>query len=695
MDEILNRYYENNAKKLCSVVNRIFYKKYGGIADKDMEEFYSVANDVFADIILHERYDSSKGEFDGFLYGALDLAIIDEFKKQNRDKRRTKIEVMDKETGLLRRVPVPDVYMDAPLGKDGNATVGDMLPSQFDIEAAFLEKGGNDYDENTKKFFNSLSKVQRQIIKMKIEGMSSSEMKEKLGLNDTQFTKNCNELKTYRHIKNLCRNDILPITKEENCEMEENNNVTLEKSKEYNLSVVSIAKKMDKHTLRFDHPLQRESDQWNPSMKGNLISDILQGNPIPSLVFAEQVVNGIAVIWNLDGKQKCTNAYMFMKDGYKISKNIRRYMIGYQSPVMDTDKNILLDENNFPVYEQKEFDIRGKKFSDLPEELQERFTDYSFKITQYLNCSSEDIAYHIARYNDGKPMNVSQKGITRLGETFAEMVKSISCMPFFKDIGGYKVSEFKNDTINRVVIESVMATNFIDDWKKKQEDMCEYIKENASTSVFDDFEDMVVRLEKVVTEDVADMFNSKDSFLWFGLFARFIQLGKEDERFIEFMAEFSQSLHSKLIDGVAFDTLNEKSTKDKNVVIKKMRHLGNLMYEYFGIVEGKDDFSILDYIRNNVDTDIEEEDIELYRSMCRDYLDEVSEDSKMRDDGNITSLLILLAYACKTDEDNYIKDWIVSFNNRNITYYKNQIENYLYMKNDFDNFVACKEKRSA
>ncbi|MCQ4991631.1 hypothetical protein NE599_22050, partial [[Clostridium] symbiosum] len=69
--------------------------------------------------------------------------------------------------------------------------------------------------------------------------------------------------------------------------------------------------------------------------------------------------------------------------------------------------------------EKQEFDIRGKKYSELPEELQDRFKEYNFEIVQYLNCSSEDIAYHIARYNEGKLMTVSQKGLTRLGEKFA------------------------------------------------------------------------------------------------------------------------------------------------------------------------------------------------------------------------------------------------------------------------------------
>lgn len=197
---------------------------------------------------------------------------------------------------------------------------------------------------------------------------------------------------------------------------------TLEKSKPDKLCIASINKKIERHTIRFDHPLQRESEQWSPAMKGNLISDILQGNPIPPLVFAEQVANGLAIIWDLDGKQRCTTAYSFSKDAFKITKNIRRWLIAYQTSVKGKDGTEIFDKSGFPVYEKQEFDIRGKKYSELPEELQDRFKEYNFEIVQYLNCSSEDIAYHIARYNEGKPMTVSQKGLTRLGEKFATMV---------------------------------------------------------------------------------------------------------------------------------------------------------------------------------------------------------------------------------------------------------------------------------
>lgn len=160
-------------------------------------------------------------------------------------------------------------------------------------------------------------------------------------------------------------------------------------------------------------------------------------------------------------------------------------------------------------------------------------------------------------------------------------------MSFFKDMGGYKVSEFKNGVINRVVVESVMAAYYLSNWKKKQEDMCDYIKANAKMVDFENFEELVQRLEKVVTNEVANMFDSKDSFLWFGLFARFAQMKEKDELFIDFMMEFMESLHSKQINNISFDDLNGKSTKDKVVVQRKMMHLETLLQDFIASQEKK------------------------------------------------------------------------------------------------------------
>ncbi len=685
--------YANNQSKLKQICNKEMMR-FGGISQKDYDCFYSRAGLEISVAMEHKLYDPTRGKTPlEFFTSIIRRSIWKEMTDRNRGKRQNFVEIeeTDEEGNIIRKKQfIPTISIDMPIGEEDGTTIKDTLQSDFDVGEELSE---DCQDEKIKEFLIGLTKIQRQIAEMIMYDYSVAEIKSKLKLSDKEYIDNFNAMKSFSNISILCNNVNQVIIEEE--EMSTTTQ-TMENCKTDRISIASIIKKIDKHTIRFDHPLQRESDQWSPSMKGNLVSDILQGNKLHPLIFAEQIINGVPIIWDLDGKQRCTNAYSYSNNGYKVSKNIRRWMIKYQTTKKDENGNDILDENGFPIAVNAEFDIRGKKFSDLPEELRDRFLDYSFNYDQYLNCSEEDIGYHIERYNDGKPMTSPQKGITKLGTEYAELVKAISNMPFFKDMGGYKVSEFKNGTINRVVVESIMTSNYLEKWNKF-DDMCKHIKENANITVFDDFEDMVERLEKVITDDVSDMFNSKDSFLWFGLFARFVKSETDDKRFIEFMTEFVQSLHSKFINGVSFDDILESSnTKDKGIVTKKMNHLMNLMDEYLVNKENLVDKqkiidSPVDFVANAVDVDKEviEEDIEVYEDDLNVLLDNtVKIGAKLRDKENRLSLLAMVAYSYKEDAD--LDEWFAQYTKRD-AYYADQKVNFIHMKNDFEQY--CKQHK--
>ena len=53
IEKIVNDYYENNARKLHILVDKILFKL--GFSFIDRDDFYSLANEIFSDVIL--RYD--------------------------------------------------------------------------------------------------------------------------------------------------------------------------------------------------------------------------------------------------------------------------------------------------------------------------------------------------------------------------------------------------------------------------------------------------------------------------------------------------------------------------------------------------------------------------------------------------------------------------------------------------------------
>ena len=82
--QILDTYYADNARKLHRVVDKILFR-FGGLSSKDTDDFYSLANEVFADVI--RRYDCEQS-FDGFLYSCLSNRIMSEITKRNRESAK-------------------------------------------------------------------------------------------------------------------------------------------------------------------------------------------------------------------------------------------------------------------------------------------------------------------------------------------------------------------------------------------------------------------------------------------------------------------------------------------------------------------------------------------------------------------------------------------------------------------------------
>lgn len=371
------------------------------------------------------------------------------------------------------------------------------------------------------------------------------------------------------------------------------------KSKSRTFVVSSIIKKLDKMNLNGEHSQQRDF-VWEKIKQYNLISDVLQNNPLPELVFAEQIINNATIIWVIDGKQRCTTLKEYVENKFAIGANVTRYIINYSEPVKDEDGCIVRDDNGDVIYGFKEFDIRKKRFKDLPDILKEKLLDYAFNVCYYCNCTDEEIAYHIQRYNSGKPMNVAQKGMTFMGKRNSDAIRNILTMSFFVDgIGAYTPNQFTSSVMSRVVAESIMTTRFLGDWCKKYEDNCKFLEKDATADDFEAFKSLVSELEDDVEYSVGKMFNDTDSFLWFGLYAQFKKMGLNCSDFNTFMKEVDKGITRnnngkidkkvpmtgicvKEIDGVTLDELlRNPSTKDVNIVKTRIDLLTKLACDYF------------------------------------------------------------------------------------------------------------------
>ena len=179
MDQILNSYYENNAKKLHEMADKIL-RKFGGLSDKDYHDFYSLANEVFVDVM--RRYDGEQS-FDGFLYSCLSNKFKSEMTRLNRQKRQG-----DRNA----------VSMDAPKGEDDGLTIGDTIQSDFNLEDQVCESQ-SDYSEKMMLYLSRLSVLQKEVLNLISIGHTVSEIITKLHITEQQYNDCYNAIHSYRN----------------------------------------------------------------------------------------------------------------------------------------------------------------------------------------------------------------------------------------------------------------------------------------------------------------------------------------------------------------------------------------------------------------------------------------------------------------------------------------------------------------
>lgn len=469
--------------------------------------------------------------------------------------------------------------------------------------------------------------------------------------------------------------------------------IGMEKTKRDFHSTKYYVNAVKKETVRTDHPQQRESGQWSAEYRDGLIGTIVKGEDIPYIVICEQITDKGVDNYLIDGIQRVTTIFNYRIGAFKLGKKIENPLIEYQVNVFDENGKPKRDDDGNLIHETKICDIRGKGYKDLPEELQEIFDEYQLMEVKHLNCSDDQIGYHLRRYNHAKKMGASQNGLTYLNKKIAMQVKGITnTHTFFKDQGNFKPSERNNDTLNRVVLESIMATYFLDSWKSSLKDICSFLNDNLNNEMISVFKSELDSLSEVISESVAEMFSSKNSFLWFVTYHKFYELRLDTKKFIAFMEEFKSNLHCKEWHETTFDELNEVSTKKKNSIIKKLQLLEEFMYEFLNIKkEDLNEIDVLEFVKENVNSEINNDDIELYKDCLDSMTIELDQNNRLLNKQNKPSLLAVVAYACDEDKDYYMEEWFEKFANNHNTYMLNQKENFKMMKDSFENYLSKME----
>lgn len=181
----MDSYYADNARKLHRTVDKIL-SRFGGLSHKDTDDFYSLANKVFADIL--KRYNPEQS-FDGFLYSCLSNKIMTEITKRNREKRKA-----DRMCTSL----------DTPVGDDDGMTIGNIIADDFDtFEEATKGQESGKYQDKVQQYISKLSTRQINILNFLIDGYAPCEIRAMLEISANDYAVDMQFMRSYENVKIL------------------------------------------------------------------------------------------------------------------------------------------------------------------------------------------------------------------------------------------------------------------------------------------------------------------------------------------------------------------------------------------------------------------------------------------------------------------------------------------------------------
>lgn len=331
--------------------------------------------------------------------------------------------------------------------------------------------------------------------------------------------------------------------------------------------------------IRSDADVQRLF-VWSNEQINELILTVLTEDYIPPLILGEE---DSSQLWIVDGGQRSAALKRFRYGNYKITSAIEDSIIQYRKKAVDKDNHVIADSDGNIVWEDVSFNLKNKTYDMLPVELKKKFNEYQIETIIHEHCDNHRISNLIKRYNNHTSMNTNQKAFTFI-DKYARDIREILEGRFFLDCSDFTEKEKTKGVAERAVVETVMCMYHLDDWKKQTKSICKYLNRHATKEEFEALSDNLHRLEDIITEDMKDIFNSKETFLFLTLFDRFTRLGVDDKRFAEFLAEFKDKLRQTPVDGVLFDEIDRnKGTKDKSVILAKLDMLESLMLQFLHI----------------------------------------------------------------------------------------------------------------
>jgi DNA-directed RNA polymerase specialized sigma24 family protein len=684
MGQYVDFYCNNNNKELKKIVTPILLYKFGWLAQKDYDDFYSIASQVVWD--CEQKFDGKKvktKKFKSFVSTCIHNKIKTHITYINRDKRMVKDEDGN---------PLHNSSLDAPINNEDNSTIGDYIDGEFCVEDEVI---GNS-NEKVECCLEALSSIQRKIIELKMEGVSVEEVKQQLNLSNSEYESHMKAIKENRTVidfkakrnKNTKKEEVKIMDKTVNEETIQVMDIdTTDSYRRDNNTLGSllddISDELSPTYINRDYISQRQPFMWSEEQINKFYARILNNQPIPEIIVCEQVVDEQKISFLIDGLQRLSYAELFKNNIRPVkAKGAEFTHIKYKKRVVDENGNIKVVEELF--------DIVGKKYEDLPEFLQKRFDSFNVSVTRFFNCTPEMIDYHIRNYNSHTAMNKVQYSATNASNVTIGNIKKLSQKhSFFKDIVKINNKNIKDGSWDEVVGRAIMTTYFLDDWKREVKDVFMFLDENSKTEQFETLKKHLDRLVEMIGDNsLKELFTTGNTHIWLAVYDKFTKLGVDDSKFVDFMRSFVKEIHKKDEDATDFvkNTYKSRQSRDKSVIVGKIDGLYELLCEFLHInKEDVEEINYKEFVKANVE-DIIDSDIEEIQMVANNVSEEVDEDSWMISEQNYPSYLAIVGVAFRKEEEDKLKEWLPIYVKAN-QFIRNQQKAFLHMKESFEMYL--------
>lgn len=198
--------------------------------------------------------------------------------------------------------------------------------------------------------------------------------------------------------------------------------------------------KDEKETLSFNHPIQRQSSQWTNEQQSLLIHSMLENFPVPSVyIHKTESVEvdakgrhsyGYSV---LDGKQRMTTVFSYIDGEYALA---------------DDTPDVTIEDT---VYE-----IAGKYFDDLDEDVQQEILRFKFNIQAFEDVTDDVIEEIFFRLNNSTPLTKPQKAKPLMGVGNSIFINEILENRFFKEKCNFTKRQFTQSADLCTLLQGMM-----------------------------------------------------------------------------------------------------------------------------------------------------------------------------------------------------------------------------------------------